>query len=249
MYVPNFVPEPLEVPQNVTAAPYRQRIRFIRGTLNWHAASVGLAVITGWFYRSVPDGNRIPVLAVLSVLVALLLLLDGWRIRTRGSSLEARWSRFALPFITVLVGMLFADLPQFPGWALAVGCLSVTLYANCSGRDFSFPAAFLAGFFGSAAVIAFLDIRYGVPARTTAIALGTNFLFLFYLVYDLASLQARRHTNEKVAAAVDLYRDVFNIFGYVPRVISHWRKHRIWDVVREAVLRTWQATGRPGAPK
>jgi hypothetical protein len=123
------------------------------------------------------------------------------------------------------------------------------VYANLSGRDFSFPAAFLAGFFGSAAVIAFIDIRTGVPARTTAIALASNFGFLFYLVYDLASLQARRHTNETIAGAVDLYRDIFNIFGYVPRVIIHWRKHRIWDVVREDVLRSWQEKGLLGGQK
>jgi len=249
VYVPNFVPEPLEVPQNVTAAPYRQRVRFIRAVLNWHAASVLLAALIYRVYLEFAPEIHFPLSSVVLTLVGLLLLLDLWRIRTRGYTREAKWSRLALPFLSALCGVLFAGVPAFPAYALAIGCLSVTAYANFSGRDFSFPAAFLVGFFGSAAVIAFIDIRTRVPAGTTAIALGTNFVFLFYLVYDLASLQARRHTNETIAGAVDLYRDVFNIFGYVPRVVIHWRKHRIWDVVREDVLRTWQEKGLPGAPK
>jgi hypothetical protein len=53
-----------------------------------------------------------------------------------------------------------------------------------------------------------------------------------YFAYDLASLMSRRRRGEEAAAVVDLYRDVFNVFGYVPRVIAHWHRHRIWqDVV------------------
>jgi FtsH-binding integral membrane protein len=62
--------------------------------------------------------------------------------------------------------------------------------------------------------------------------LAANVLYLTYWVYDLASLLARRRRGEELAAVVDLYRDVLNIFGYVARCIGHWKKHRIWVLPR-----------------
>ena len=55
-------------------------------------------------------------------------------------------------------------------------------------------------------------------------------MFVIYWVYDLASLLARRRQGEELAAVVDLYRDVFNFFGYAVRMIKHWQKHKIWTV-------------------
>jgi hypothetical protein len=49
-------------------------------------------------------------------------------------------------------------------------------------------------------------------------------------VYDNASLLARRRLGEELGAVVDLYRDVLNVFGWVVRVLAHWRKHRIWNI-------------------
>jgi hypothetical protein len=244
LYVPNFVPEPLEVPQNVTRAPHRHRVRFLRATVSWYALSTIVGAIAGYFWQTFSDW-KIP----LAALVSALLLLDAWRIRARGSTLEAAVSQWALFPLAILTAFVFQSQSFFAGWPLVVGALTLTIYTYCAGRDFSFPAAFLSSVFASSTIIGLIDLQRHTNHLVTAREIAITTAFLFYLVYDLASLQARRHTNEPMAAAVDLYRDVFNIFGYVPRVIAHWRKHRIWDVVREDVLRTWQEKGLPGVPK
>ena len=41
-----------------------------------------------------------------------------------------------------------------------------------------------------------------------------------------AGLQEAGHR----VTVTDLYRDVLNIFGYIPRVVQHWHKHRIWQL-------------------
>jgi len=51
--------------------------------------------------------------------------------------------------------------------------------------------------------------------------------YLFFLVYDLASLQQRRRLGEEALAAADLYRDALNVLSYPFRVIDHWRGFRI----------------------
>ena len=51
--------------------------------------------------------------------------------------------------------------------------------------------------------------------------------YLFYYVYDLASILKRRRPNEILMAALDLHRDFLNFFSYSIRVIRHWYKFRI----------------------
>jgi len=244
VYVPNFVPEPLEVPQNVTRAPHRQRVRFLRATVGWYALSTLVAAFAGYLWQPFQDW-KMPLLA----LVGALLLLDAWRIRARGTTREAGVSQWALFPLAILTAFVFQSQTFFSGWPLVVGAVTLTIYTYSAGRDFSFPAAFLSSVFASSTIIGLIDLQQHVNHLVTAREIAVTTGFLFYLVYDLASLQARRHTNEPMAAAVDLYRDVFNIFGYVPRVIAHWRKHRIWGVVREDMLRTLQEKGLPGVPK
>lgn len=48
MYVPNYVPEPLEVPANVTLDRYPVRLAFIRRVTLLHAASLCLVAGIAW---------------------------------------------------------------------------------------------------------------------------------------------------------------------------------------------------------
>ena len=229
MYVPNYVPEPLEVPANVTLDPYPVRLAFIRRVTVLHAASLCLVAALAW----VPvRSDSLPV--ALAVLSAMLLLLDAVRVRLRGRAAEATISvGLGAPMLVAVAFVVRAALlGGLPVWAMLVGPAFALAYTLLCGRDYSFVGCGLLSLIGSSVTLAGLAVQTDMGHRPAAWALGLNAAYLVYFVYDLASLMSRRRRGEEAAAVVDLYRDVFNLFGYVPRVVSHWRRHRIWqDVV------------------
>ncbi len=229
MYVPNYVPEPLEVPANVTLDPYPVRLAFIRRVTLLHSASLCAAAALAWLPWPEPD-----LTVAFAGLAVALLLLDALRVALRGRPVEAILSATALGVLLPLVGWIahIAFEAGVPVWAMLVGPAFMLAYTLLCGRDYSFVGCGLLSLIGSSVTLAALAVQTNMPPPASAWALGLNAAFLLYLVYDLASLMSRRRRGEEGAAVVDLYRDVFNVFGYVPRVISHWRRHRIWqDVV------------------
>ncbi len=229
MYVPNYVPEPLEVPANVTLDPYPVRLAFIRRVTVLHAAS--LCLVAGLAFLPLPPSSLAFALGTLAV---LLLLLDAMRVASRGKPREARISvAFSGPmFVWVAYSARMAAIEGIPVWAILVGPAFALAYTLLCGRDYSFVGCGLLSLIGSSVLIAGLAVQTSLGHPAAAWALSLNAAYLVYFVYDLASLMSRRRRGEEMAAVVDLYRDVFNIFGYIPRVISHWRRHRIWqDVV------------------
>lgn len=230
MYVPNYVPEPLEVPGNVTQERYPLRLVFIRRVVALHFLSVGAVAASTWV--AFPRVGWLPT----TVLLALSLVgLDLLRIFCRGQMVEARLSARFAPVLVLLAGWAAREAiaAGFPAWALAAGPAAMLLYTAVCRQDFSFVGGFVLSLIASSVAVAWVAIAAGTEGTRAAVALVANAAFLFYYVYDLASLLARRRRGEELAAVVDLYRDVFNVFGYVPRVISHWRKHKIWGEVRK----------------
>jgi len=225
MYVPNYIPEPLEVPGNITEEPYASRLFFIRRVAILHVGSLAMiALLTNLSF---------PHMGIGPALVALALCLTGLdllRIALRGKPSEARISTLCLPTVLVLVawGIRETSLDGLPVFQPVVGVACVVLYTLVSGRDFSFVGCCLLALIGSSAAVAACSIAGSFDRLHAAFALGTNALYVTYLVYDMASLLARRRQGEELAAVVDLYRDVFNFFGYAVRMVKHWRKHRIW---------------------
>lgn len=232
MYVPNYVPEPLEVPANVTLDPYPVRLAFIRRVTVLHAASLCLVSALAWL--PMREVLHFPLAVALGVLGGLLLLLDIVRVRLRGRFQEAKLSVFLATPMLLAVGFAArtAVLEGYPVWAMLVGPTFALAYTLLCGRDYSFVGCAFLSLIGSSVVLSGLAVQTGMGHGTAAWALGLNAAYLVYFVYDLASLMSRRRRGEELAAVVDLYRDVFNLFGYIPRVIRHWREHRIWqDVV------------------
>jgi len=226
MYVPNYVPEPLEVPGNITLEKYRHRVSFIRKVVLWHSVSV--AVLTIWTVLAPKTGSA----GIWGVcLIAAILAADFARIALRGG--DSEWwvsAGFLLPILTFF-GLLLNHWTSidFPAWASVIGCVCLTVYTLAAGRDFSFPGSF-AICWPISSLLVYLVARaqeLSVGGMIGAVAL--NSVTLGYLIFDLASLLPRRRRNEVAGAVADLYRDVFNIFGYIPRVLVHWRKHRILD--------------------
>ena len=108
------------------------------------------------------------------------------------------------------------------------------------GRDFSFVGGYVLALIASSTMIAFIMVEEALTSLESWQAILWNAFGLLYLVYDLASLMCRRKTNEVTAASVDLFRDIFNLFGWVPRVVMHWYRHRILnDLSFDLPFRKW----------
>jgi hypothetical protein len=225
MYVPNYIPEPLEVPGNITEELYPVRLVFIRRVAILHLGSLGvIALLTRL---------RFPQMGLTYAVIALACCLTGLdllRIALRGKPSEAKISTLCLPTVLVLVawGLREVSLSGWPVYPPVIGTACVAVLTVASGRDFSFVGCCLLSLIGSSAAVAALANSSNFDRIHAAFALGTNACYVFYLVYDMASLLARRRRGEELAAVVDLYRDVFNFFGYAIRMVKHWRKHRIW---------------------
>ncbi len=229
MYVPNYIPEPLEVPSNVTEQPYLVRLRFVRRVTLLHLISLGLVGLIS----QVPL-PQVGLMSSLVPLVVLFLALDLIRIRTRGRDSETRLSAVLLPVVVLTAAwnireIAFMDLPV---WPFIVGPAAAMIYTLLCGRDYSFVGCWLLSLISSTVIVAAIANQFDLGPRRSAFALGGNGVFLTYVLYDLASLQARRRVGEELSAVTDLYRDVFNIFGYISRVIGHWKKHKIWVAPR-----------------
>ncbi|MHB8637505.1 MAG: Bax inhibitor 1 family protein [Fimbriimonadaceae bacterium] len=227
MYVPNFIPQQLEVPGNVTLEPWGEKLAFLRRVTAWHLASVFVVLVL-----AVSPLPVVPLPLGLIVLGAALALLCVVRIATRGTVWDQRISASLVPVVLVPVAMIVAALSRggYPVWAPLTGLGAATVYTALCGRDFSFIGQYLLSLIASEVGLAIAAPILGLPPKLTAWAMGFNAAYLLFFCYDLASLMSRRRRGEALAAAVDLYRDVLNVFGWIVRCIRHWHRHRIWTL-------------------
>jgi hypothetical protein len=226
MYVPNYVPEPEQIPGSVTKEAYADRLRFIRRVLYSFLGSVGCIVGVGLLIPK--EFAKYPFQATIGLLICLFLV-SGIRSLFRGTDQEQKLTSYTLPII--IFAFAFATrtwtVGHFPTWSILAGIACFGIYASICGRDFSFVGGFTLSLIVSSVFIAFVMVEEGMSSQRSGQALIWNSCGLFYLVYDLAALLSRRRPNESWAAVVDLYRDVFNFMGYFPRVLIHWNRHRI----------------------
>ena len=223
MTVPNYVPEPLEVPGNVTLEPYAPRLRFIRAVTLRHAAvTVALVGLAASPFARWAEGFFGAWLS-LGLLLLLVVALDLLRIARRGTAFEARASAAAIPVLLPFAAVAMRTLHDLgvPVEAALFGWAGAGFYTLACGRDYSFVGNGALTLLASSLAILF----WSPPAL--AAALLVNAAFVVYHVYDLASLLSRRRTGEEWAAALDLFRDVLNVFGWTLRVARHWRAHKI----------------------
>lgn len=226
MIVPNYIPDPVEIPNNVTLQPYLVRLAFLRRVLLFHFASLGLIALLSVLHA--PHVGFLPAVVLVAICMVCLSLV---RIETRGTRADLWLSTGLLPLLLIGLSFIVREAADagFPMWAMPFGTACAVIYSLLCGRDFSFVGQFFLSLVVSNVAIAILANAAALSSETAAWALAANSAYLFYTVYDSAALMARRRLGEEVAAVVDLYRDVLNFFGYIVRCIRHWRRYRLWS--------------------
>ncbi len=223
--MPNYVPEPEQIPGSVTKEPYALRLTFIRHVLSRFLGSIGIVIGVGLL-----QPITLQVRPATTALLVLLFLVSGIRTLLRGTDLEPQLTKICLPVVLIVFGLATRTWISngFPAWSILAGIACFGLYAAACGRDFSFVGGYTLSLIVSSVFIALVMVEEGMTSPwQNSLALLWNAAGLFYLVYDLAALLSRRKSTEGWAAVVDLYRDMFNFLGYFPRVLIHWNRHRI----------------------
>lgn len=236
MNVQPYFPEPVTVSGNVAAEPYDDRLRFLRWVTAIHLATVVPVVVIASLGLKEAGAALAPVEGSVAPAwlppIAILLLLSVSRKVHEATGL-AWLDRAAvavlLPAFLYLLGSaaIRVDQAGVAVWPLAVAAGFQAVYAFVCGRDFSFVGQFVL------AALATIAISFGVgwfldqPTLPLSWGAALAVVWLFYHVYDLASLLQRRRLDEKILAVADLYRDVLNVFSYSFRVVQHWRRFRI----------------------
>lgn len=230
MYVPPFVPQPIEIPRNVAQEPYLVRLGFIRRVAVLHLLSV--LIVASMTLLPQP-----PVITTQAGLVVLLILVLLSLIRgvAKGRDADQKLSSFILPLLFLALAVWLRALYDqgWAVWAMGLGIGCAALYIGFCGRDLSFVGMFVMALLASSILVAVLSWRLEISGPHATIALSLNAMFLFYYVYDLAALLTRRRLNEELGAVVDLYRDILNGLTYPIRVYHHWRENNIWSPPKE----------------
>jgi FtsH-binding integral membrane protein len=226
MNVPPFIPPQIEIPSNVAEAKYPVRIAFVKRVVGLHSAY--WAVILGLALIPLPAASLgLAASVVFGSLLGLSLvrgLAKGWRH-------EQLLSALCVPPLTFGLVMLVQVTVAFglPFWVWGLGPISTLMYAMLCGRDLSFVGMFVMTSLGSCGTILFgAQFDWFTKPMLWESLIGL-LAFLLFFVYDLAALQTRRRLGEELGAVLDLFRDLLNFLTYPIRVISHWRRHRIWS--------------------
>jgi hypothetical protein len=224
MYVANYFPEPLTRAGSVTKEPYAVRVGFIRNVY-FRFMIVCAAIALFAYLTPTAETSRVAVWVLIGFLFASSLL----RTVIKNPFNEARLAAGQLPLLVIIaaVAVRYLYSIHFPVWSILFGIVTLGVYTQVSGRDFSFVGGYVLSMIFSNVAIAFYMIQIDASAIQSTYALLWNTLGGLYVVYDLASLMYRRQKDELFASVTDIFRDVFNVIGWIPKVISHWHRHRI----------------------
>jgi len=226
MNVPPYIPEPIEIPGNVSEEHRSVCLAFVRKTALLYSLSVALIIAVACYPHQL-----YPLGASIGVFIGVLLLLSLIRGLEKGRPLDLKLSALCLPILIVSVGDMARAMwaAGWPVWALPVGIAYCLAYTYLSGRDHSFVGEYFIVLIASSLTIALMAPHIQPRQPVTGWALLANAVFLFYYVYDSAALLTRRRKGEELAAVADLYRDLLNCLTYSVRVYQHWRKYNIWS--------------------
>lgn len=225
MQVQPYFPESHVVAGNVANEPYDIRLGFVRRAVFYHWMTSVLVVVSATLNWGPALGSYVGWWTFGG-----LIILSAARNLNHGGFLDRATSHVLFPLWLVMLGQwLRTGLPFIggePATILFVCSSTIGLYVLLCGRDLSFTGMFVMSLLGSLIVLltAYEFVHELAIGWRGLVAAG---VYLFFLVYDLASLLQRRRLSEPWLAAVDLYRDILNVFTYGFRVLHHWRTFKI----------------------
>ncbi|MFN7171287.1 MAG: hypothetical protein ACK4P3_00670 [Fimbriimonadaceae bacterium] len=230
--VPPVFPEPATVAGNVADASRAVQVQFLRTT--WLMILLCLAYVFSWavFYNPpMIQGTLTYFLAVAaSVVLSVLRLTPGKPVVKLVIS--------GLIFIVAgpLYGSLLVQL-EIDGMPLGLMLLFATLvaylYAQLTGRDYSFLGQFLVSLSAGLACFLFMERTTGDLGWHLWGPVAIWLVICFYLSYNLACVMRRRRPEEWIESALDMFRDPLNLLTYPVRVIQHWHRYPVWDPHRK----------------
>ena len=232
MYVPNYIPEPIEIPGNVSDAPWKVQLRFLRlfAAMVLGSLLLVLSFENIWSYQFAAYRTSLWSLAIWTSvsIVGLSLVRTFFR--------KSKWELLAtIPiFLLVLdqIAKVSIELAKL-GWpmnAALSGIFCATTYTFLCGRDFSFMGQWALSLICSSIGLAMWAVHFQWSGENASRVLALNFIFLTYFCADSARLMGRRKPSDVWLAVVDLFRDELNIFGYAIRCWKHWKRHQIFVV-------------------
>src|SRR6185436_13152098 len=116
MYVPNYIPPPIEVPGNVAEESHRVRLGFVRRVAVLHF--LGLLLVGALSRLNLP---AVPLETSLIQLGILLVVLCLVRIGTRATRYDLIVSASLLPILLVFLALIVRVLDRggWPVWGIA----------------------------------------------------------------------------------------------------------------------------------
>lgn len=215
-------PEPVTVAGNAADQGHYVAVRFIRAVGTLHLLSLGLvaAALRFWLEPNVQAWLASTIDAELLYVLTIALSLGLALSRERPP-----WAQALILIATMVVvtawGSLWASLmhDSFPLFvntfavAFLIQAAALLVYLLAARRDLSLFGAFIlvwpvtCGFLIGTSLLTEMSFSEGLTLLVVLTCM------LCYWVYDLAMILRRRRPNEVIAAAVDLYRDVFNFVG------------------------------------
>ena len=139
MYVPSYVPDPIEIEGNVAEERWAVTVEFIRRVVFLHFISL---LLIGVVALSPVTEKDLPYCAVF--LTVVLVLLSAIRNLAKGKHFEQVLSLVLAPVLILAMGLLLKALHAmgWPTWAMGTGPPVALAYVIFARRDLSFLGMF-----------------------------------------------------------------------------------------------------------
>jgi modulator of FtsH protease len=206
----------------VNYAEVAERAEFIRAVYGLLTLSIFSAIIAAWL-SAVTD---LKVWVIENWILMLVLYF--------GSIIGCFIARHKTPINMILmltftfvsglwigpVAAIFPGPVANAGIATAVIFLSLTTYVHVSKKDFSFIGGFLMIGLISVLVMLLLNIIFfHSEALEFGVSVAGVLLFSGFILFDTSNIMKRYPPNEYIAATLDLYLDILNLFWFLLRII------------------------------
>ena len=205
----------------VSHAETAQRAEFIRSVYGLLSLSVLAAIAAAWL-AATTDLK----IWVMENWILMLVLYIGSIIGCYVLRKTTPVNMLLMLTFTSITGLWIGPVAYvFPGPALNAGVttaiifVSLSVYTHISKRDFSFMRGFLTMGLVGVLVMLLLDMFiFHSDALAFGISVAGVLVFSGFILYDTSNIMKRYPPDEYIAATLDLYLDILNLFWFLLRI-------------------------------